>query len=245
MYIQLANGTSVKAGLRDYAMTGRPLIPDGTVAFVITKLCRVSGNLGEDNAKFHLEAISIEPHPVASKLIVMPDKKSKSFQLLAADWVHDEVRTSTIHGHFDGSNARWTSKDPPNPAKSSVVQIVGPLSAVREDGNLEVTIEHISLALGPGAPATPSASTSTSNSPTKKRKYGAAAQGSSLRTLSSALATTNSPPPAPTTSSNEATAETPSEQEEPPAPSKPGGNIDVNVSDPFFPTLLLLCHMFD
>ncbi|KIO16377.1 hypothetical protein M407DRAFT_35660, partial [Tulasnella calospora MUT 4182] len=80
------------------------ILPEGTVAFVITKLCRVLGNPADDEAKFHLDAITIEPHPgdpsteeydnitpdnvvpwvwaigsVASGLIVMPDKKSKSF----------------------------------------------------------------------------------------------------------------------------------------------------------------------
>lgn len=239
-HIQLTNGTSALADLRVYASTGRPILPEGTVAFVIAKLCRASGDPAEDDPKFHLDAITIEPHPgdpsaeeydsitpdnvvpwiwavgsVASNLNVMPDKKSKSFKLIAADWVRDDVQTSTLYGRFDGGNSRWTTKGPPSPAKSSVVQIVGPLSALREDGNLEVTIEHITLALGTGAPAIPSAS--TPNSPTKKRKYGAA-QTTSSPVASSSHVLGNAAASAPAASTDDAPEEYTSEPETPAEP---------------------------
>ncbi|KAG8937575.1 hypothetical protein FRC00_003813 [Tulasnella sp. 408] len=167
----------------------------------------------------------------------MPDKKSKSFKLIAADWVGDDIQTSTIYGRFDGANFRWSSKGPPSPAKSSVVQIVGPLSALREDGNLEVTIQHITLALGTGAPAIPSAS--TPSSPTKKRKYGAA-QNPSSPVASSSRMNGDALTSTPAVNTDDGPEEDLSEPETPPAQlhpaaSKLGSKHDV---DAFCPLIL-------
>lgn len=70
---------------------------------------------------------------------------------------------------FEGSNARW-ARGPPKPNVSSIIQVAGPLAGIFSPGHVELTIDHIVLSLGVNTDASPAAA-----SPTKKRKYAAAA----------------------------------------------------------------------
>ncbi|KIO19448.1 hypothetical protein M407DRAFT_30910 [Tulasnella calospora MUT 4182] len=203
--MHFANKTSVPVEVRIFANAANPIVPDGTVVYMVAKVAAVPPSASlQNNPQFYLEAMHLSPHPgnptdpnydditpdnivpwcwaigsVMTDTLPLADNKSHGFDLSVSDYVRDSMSGSTIRCRFEGSNARW-ARGPPKPNISSIIQVSGPLARVFAPGHLELTIEHIVLSLGTSTDASPA------SSPSKKRKYAAVA--STVTTLPSPTA---------------------------------------------------------
>ncbi|KIO21900.1 hypothetical protein M407DRAFT_28539 [Tulasnella calospora MUT 4182] len=219
--MHLTNKTSIPVEVRVFSNPANPIITDGTVVYIITKVAAVPPLVAiKHNIHFYLEAMSLSPYPgnptdpnyddftpdnivpwcwaiglVATETLLLADNKSHGFDLSVSGYGCDATVGSSIRCRFEGSNGCW-AHSPLKPNVSSVIQVCGPLAGIFASSHLELMIEHIILSLGTNTDASP-----ISDSPSKKRKYAAVTPANTTLPSPTAVEATAQGLPAPATTS--------------------------------------------
>ncbi|KAH9949771.1 hypothetical protein B0H21DRAFT_725800 [Amylocystis lapponica] len=192
--IQCRSGAMLPAELRVYSPPSDVILRDDTVAFVGAKVfapLQATALLeayclypcpGDPTSDDYESSIPDMPHPIVYGVgvvrgnhTVLEDGKSKAFPVSVQDRLRNESMSCVIQCMYAGDSPRWKNVPPPNP--NSCIHFTGVCSRVRADGLLGIVIESITFNVGPppaagggvGSPMTPV------SSPTKRRKFNAAA----------------------------------------------------------------------
>ncbi|KAJ7620030.1 hypothetical protein B0H17DRAFT_1088843 [Mycena rosella] len=177
----------VAATLRVYSGVGDAPLPDNTIAFVVAKVFVPNGQPVEldalsfaaipgdvDGANYqdqipdcpvYLYGVGHIPDHHAPQVL---NDGARIFTVCLSDYIAGGLKDSTVQCMYPATK-RWVKTPIPHP--QSCTQFFGHCTGFGDTGLLRISVEHVTLSLGPHILAQPAATASTTTTPARRQKY--------------------------------------------------------------------------